>query len=144
MTPNFRKQQKHVCSRQKWASNKRIFLRKRHSHLKRVLSFSVCLMWAYPVLTKRIFVCVLFLVILRSLWPWALWWCIISAEGRVCLMMDDSAHSEGDSSSVTVELTEVTLPVASCLKVPFKKESGYDMTCTLFLECGWPCHKNLR
>lgn len=51
-------------------------------------------------------------------------------------MMDERSHSEGDPSSSTVELIEVTLPVASCLKTHCKKEPGYGMTCILFLECG--------
>lgn len=50
--------------------------------------------------------------------------------------MDERARNEGDPSSVPVELIEVTRPVASCLKAPFKKESGYGVTCTLFLEYG--------
>lgn len=61
---------------------------------------------------------------------------ITSAEARVCFMMDERSHSEGDPSSVTVELIEVTLPVASCLKAHFKKESEYGKTCALFPECG--------
>lgn len=51
-------------------------------------------------------------------------------------MMDERSHSEGDPSSAAVELIEVTLPVASCLKARFKKEPRYGMTCILFLECG--------
>lgn len=51
-------------------------------------------------------------------------------------MMDDIPHSKGEPSSVTVELIEVTLPVASCLKAHFKKESGYGTMHTLFLEYG--------
>lgn len=51
-------------------------------------------------------------------------------------MMDERSHSEGDPSSLTVELIEATLPVASCLKAPFKKESGCGMMCTLFQEYG--------
>lgn len=54
----------------------------------------------------------------------------------MCLMMDERSHSEGDPSSATLELIEVTLPVASCLKAHFKKEPGCGVTCTLFLECG--------
>lgn len=55
----------------------------------------------------------------------------------MCLVMDERSHSEGDPSSATVELIEVTLPVATCLKTHFKKEPGYGTTCTLFLACGW-------
>lgn len=51
-------------------------------------------------------------------------------------MMDERSHSEGDPSSAAVELIEVTLPVASCLKAHFKKEPRYGMPCILFLECG--------
>lgn len=51
-------------------------------------------------------------------------------------MMDERSHSEADPSSAMVEFTEVTLPVASCQKVPFKNASGYGMTCTLFLDGG--------
>lgn len=54
----------------------------------------------------------------------------------MCFVMDERPHGEGDPSSVTVALIEVTLPVASCLKAHFKKESEYGMTCTLFLEYG--------
>lgn len=61
---------------------------------------------------------------------------MISTEGRVCLMMDERTHSEGDSSSVPVDLVEMTLPVAGCLKVPFKKESGCGRTGVLFLDYG--------
>ena len=61
---------------------------------------------------------------------------MISAEDKVCLMMDESTHSEGDSSSVPVELVEMTLPVAGCLKVLFKKASGCGGTGMLFLDCG--------
>lgn len=54
----------------------------------------------------------------------------------MCLMMDGSTHSEGESSSVPVEFVEMTLPVAGDLKVPCKKESGCGRTGTLFLDCG--------
>ena len=53
----------------------------------------------------------------------------------MCLMMDGSTHSEGESSSVPVEFVEMTLPVAGDLKVPCKKESGCGRTGTLFLDC---------
>lgn len=54
-----------------------------------------------------------------------------------------STHSEGASSSVPVELVEMTLPVAGCLKVPCKKESGCGRTGTLFLDCADPAIRAL-
>lgn len=54
----------------------------------------------------------------------------------MCFMMDERSHSEGDASSVTVEFTEVTLPMASYLEGHYRKESENGVTCTLFLECG--------
>lgn len=40
----------------------------------------------------------------------------------MCSLMNEQSHSEGDLSSVRVEITEVTQPVASCLEGNVKKK----------------------
>lgn len=52
----------------------------------------------------------------------------------MCSLMNEHSHSKGDLSSVILEITEVTQPVASCLKGNVKKESRYGATWTGFLE----------
>lgn len=121
---------KDVCPQQTEVWVKQALIIKICSHFEKVLSF--CLFPWHSLISSGQKTLYSFLYDSCVLWLWALQWCIISTEGTVCSLMNEQSYSEGNLSSVIVDITEVTQPVASCQEGNVKKNNLAMAQCALY------------